>query len=323
MHKKAILYSIEDINIWKLKDLETFSLDKEKTNNFLNYCEKYDIKALYDDEVFLKKTKPIPKVLYYMWDYDLIKNKKIIGVVWPRNMTDFIKNSLDYFFQHIVSSNIVIVSGLAEWTDQYAHKLSLKYNIPTIWVLWFGIAKWLTWKDRYLIEDIKDNNWLIISQFPLKQAWTKWTFPVRNKIIAWLSDIVFVPQAKEKSWSLITVNEAIKLNNPVYSCFSSIQDDTWRWTNKLISESKISWIYDMDIFIKELKAKYKIDHKESDFTNLSDKEQLVCKSIKEGNDTLESICFHTKKSTDEVLNILSMLELDWVISSDGEQYFIY
>jgi len=66
----------------------------------------------------------------------------------------------------------------------------------------------------------------------------------------------------------------------------------------------------MDIFIKELKNKYKIDNKESDFSKLSKQEQLVCKSIKEGYDTLESICFYTKKSTDEALNILSMLELE-------------
>ena len=323
MHKKAILYSIENIAPWKLKKLKDIKLDKEKEENFLNYCKKHNIKALYNDEIFLKKTKPVPQILYYMWNYDLIKNKKIIGVVWPRKMTDFIKNYLDYFFKYIVSSNIAIVSWLAEWTDQYAHRLSLKYNIPTIWVLWYGIAKWLNWKERNLIQEIKDNNWLIISEFPLKQQGTNWTFPVRNKVIAGLSDVLFVPQAQEKSWSLITINEAIKLDIPVYSCFSSIQDDIWKWTNKLIAESKIFWVYDIDFFIKDLKSKYKIGNKESDFSKLSEQEQLICKSIKEGCDTLESICSYTKKSTDEVLNILSMLELEWIISSDGAKYSIY
>ena len=323
MHKKAILYSIENIAPWKLKKLKDIKLDKEKEENFLNYCKKHNIKALYNDEIFLKKTKPVPQILYYMWNYDLIKNKKIIGVVWPRKMTDFIKNYLDYFFKYIVSSNIAIVSWLAEWTDQYAHRLSLKYNIPTIWVLWYGIAKWLNWKERNLIQEIKDNNWLIISEFPLKQQGTTWTFPVRNKIIAGLSDVLFVPQAREKSWSLITTKEAIKLNIPVYSCFSSTQDDMWKWTNKLIAESKIFWVYDIDLFIKELKNKYKIDNKERDFSKLSEQAQLICKSIKEGYDSLETICSYTKKSTDEILNILSMLELEWIISSDGVKYVIY
>jgi len=323
MDKKAILYSLEDINIWKLKKLKSVFIDEKKEQDFLNYCKKHDIKALYGDEVFLKKAKPIPLILYYIWNYNLIKNKKIIGIVWPRKMTNFIKNILDYFFQNI-SWNIAIISWLAEWTDQYAHKLALKYNISTIWVLWYGIANWLNWKQRYFIQDIKNNNWLIISQFPLKQTGTNWTFPVRNKIIAWISDILFVPQAQEKSWSLITIEESIKLKNPVYSCFSSIQDEMWKWTNRLIKESKVIWIYDMDIFIKELKDKYKLDNnKESDFSKLSKQEQLICKVIKEGFDTLESISFYTKKSTDEILNILSMLEIEWIIWSDGEKYFTY
>lgn len=324
MHKKAILYSIEDISIWKLKELEELSLDKAKMNNFLNYCKKYGIKWLYGDEIFLKKTKPVPQVLYYIGNYNLIKNKKAVWIVWPRKMTDFIKNCLEYVFQKIASSsNIVIVSWLAEWTDQYAHKLSLKYNVPTIWVLWYGIAKWLNWKQRYLIEDIVKNNWLIISQFPLKQPWTVWSFPVRNKIIAGLSDILFVPQAEEKSWSLITVQESIKIDNPVYSCFSSIQDNMWKGTNKLIAESKINWVYDLDLFTKELKDKYSVKDSKHNFTELSEKEQLVCESIKKWYDNIESICFYTKKSTDEVLNILSMLELEWIISYDWERYLIY
>ncbi len=322
MNKKAILYSIEDISISQIKKKEKIILDKVKEKSFLHYCNKYNIKSLVGDEVFLKKTKPIPYIVYYMWDYSLLEDKKIIWIVWPRKITDFIRSYLDYLFQHL-SSNVAIISWLAEGTDQYAHKLALKYNIPTIWVLWFGIAKALNGKERYLIQDIKDNNWLILSQFPLKQHGTHWTFPVRNKIIAWVSDLLFVPQAREKSWSLITVEEAIKFDNPVYSCLSSIQDDMWKWTNKLIADNKIKWIYDMDVFIENLKKEYNLHKKESNFSKLSEKEQLVCKSIKEGYDTLETICFHTKKSTDDILNILSMLELEWIISFDGERYFLY
>lgn len=322
MNKKAILYSIENISPWKLNKLKDINLDKEKEKNFLNYCKKHDIKALCGEEIFLKKTKPIPQVLYYIGDYSLIENKKIIWIVWPRKITDFIKSCLDYLFQHL-SPNIAIISWLAEGTDQYAHKLALRYNIPTIWVLWFGIAKALNGKERHLIQDIKNNNWLILSQFPLKQHWTQRTFPIRNKIIAWVSDLLFVPQAREKSWSLITIEEAIKYNNPVYSCLSSIQDDMWKWTNKLIADNKIKPIYDMDVFIENLKKDYNLHKKENNFSKLSEQEQLIYKSIKEGYDTLETICFYTKKSTNDVLNILSMLELEWIILYDGERYFIY
>jgi predicted Rossmann fold nucleotide-binding protein DprA/Smf involved in DNA uptake len=41
-----------------------------------------------------------------------------------------------------------------------------------------------------------------------------------------LSDLLFVPQARHNSGSLITVKDALEIEIPVYSCFSSYDDDT-------------------------------------------------------------------------------------------------
>jgi predicted Rossmann fold nucleotide-binding protein DprA/Smf involved in DNA uptake len=42
---------------------------------------------------------------------------------------------LENFFDFLQQKGVVIVSGFAPGTDQYAHSLALKYNIPTIAVL--------------------------------------------------------------------------------------------------------------------------------------------------------------------------------------------
>jgi DNA processing protein len=45
---------------------------------------------------------------------------------------------------------------------------------------------------------------------------TLWSFPQRNRLIAGISDYLFVPEAKEKSGSLITVDFAIKFKKQVF-----------------------------------------------------------------------------------------------------------
>jgi len=328
MNQKLILYSLnDDITISELKKLKNIQIDNQKKEQFLKYCNKNKINWLIQEEIFLKKTKPVPYVLYYIWNYNLIKNKKIIWIVWPRNITDFIIQTLDKFFEKIKNTtNIAIVSGLAPWTDTYAHRLSLKYNIPTIAVLGFWLVKWLSWKDRHLIKEIVDQWWLILSEFKMKQEWTNWTFPQRNRIIAWLSDILFVPQAEKKSGSLITVEYALKFKIPVWSCFSHYCDKMWEWTNQLISDWKINWVYNFNLFfntlteflnLKEQNKNYKFD-----ISSFSLKEQKVLLSIQSWNNTVEQICLDTWFDISEVLNLLSILELNWITKEISWEYVI-
>jgi DNA processing protein len=260
--------------------------------------------------------------LYYIWDYDLIKTTKIIWIVGPREITPFIKKYLDLFFQYIKDyKNIAIVSGLADGTDTYAHKLAIKHNIPTIAVLGFWIAKALNWTTRHLINEITQNNWLILSEFKLKQEGSTWTFPQRNRIIAGLSDIIFSPQAKEKSWTLITLEDAIKIDIPVYSCFSHIEDEFWKWTNKLISQWKIKGIYDFGKFLDEIlqKLKLKKEKAQTMILWLNNIESTIVENIKKWNNTIEKISLYSWLETNEILNTLSLLEIKGIIENNWNE----
>lgn len=330
MDKKHILYSIDEkITIKNLKELNNFEIDKNKENSFLEYCNRHNIKSIFWTDINLKKTKPIPYILYYIWNIDILKNKKIIGIVWPRNITTFIENQLKNFFEKIKNlDNIAIISWLADGTDSLAHKLSIKHNIPTISILWFWIAKWLNWTSRHLIKDIVENNGLILSEFKLKQPWTNWTFPQRNRIIAWLSDILFVPQAKENSWTFITIDKAIEYNIPIYSCFSKIDDSNWYWTNKYIKYKKINWIFDMDIFIEELKEKFNIkgntrkDIKKELYTQLNKDEKLIIHNIQNWNNTIDSLIWNLQLNETDIINTISIMELNWILKEDNWEYKI-
>lgn len=325
MHKKSILFSLDEkITQVQLKKLKDIDFNEEQAERLLKYCKEKNIKDVVWKEVFLKKTKNPPHLLYYIWNYDILKTKKLIGIVWPRDITPFIKKYLNLFFEKIKNfENIAIVSGLAEWTDTYAHELSIKHNIPTVSVLWFGLAKALNGTTRHLVKKIVKNHGLVVSEFKLKQPWTNRTFPQRNRIIAWLSDLLFVPQAHENSWTLITVNDAIDINTNVYSCFSDIEDEFWKGTNKLIAQWKINWIYDFELFIEKIKKELNIQEHclttHIDMESLNEEEKIIISNIQKWNNTLEKIQAHSNLDLNTILNTISILELKWILKQINQE----
>jgi len=329
MDEKSIIYSLDNkITISQLKKTKKIELKNTEKEKFLEYCKKNNIKSLIWEKKLFKKTKQIPYITYYIWNLDILKTKKIIAIVWPRQMNTTTSRLVKDFFKKIKYNNrIAIISGLADGVDSLAHNLAIENNIPTISVLWFGLAKAISWNTKHLIKKIVDNNWLVISEFKLKQPGTNWTFPQRNRIIAWLSDVLFVPQARENSWTLITIDDAIKIKIPIFSCFSSIYNEIWTGTNKLIAQNHIKWIYDLDIWIQEILDTLKINNLEQndkaiDTTCMSDKEKLIFEAIKTWSNTIDLICNNINLDSWEILNLLSMMEISWYINENNWEYYI-
>jgi predicted Rossmann fold nucleotide-binding protein DprA/Smf involved in DNA uptake len=70
----ACLYS-QGWTFSQLKNLNNQMILPECTGSFFDFCKKHNIKYLVGDEVFLKKTKPLPYVLYYQGNLELLNNK--------------------------------------------------------------------------------------------------------------------------------------------------------------------------------------------------------------------------------------------------------
>lgn len=97
-----------------------------------------------------------------------------------------------------------IISGYAKGVDTQAHLGSLMGHGVTTIVLSYGIKQF---KAKKLLKPyLKDNNYLILSQFPPNQSWTVSGAMERNKVVSALSEAVLVIEAQEKSG---TMNEAM------------------------------------------------------------------------------------------------------------------
>lgn len=114
-------------------------------------------------------------------------------------------------------------------------------------------------RQRELIQRIVQAGGLVISEFKLKKEPTHYTFPQRNRIIAGLSDVLFVPEAGQGSGSLITVDFALQMHKPVCVVPGSIYSSTSAGVNQLLADGKVRAVHDMGQFCSSFLGKMKKD----------------------------------------------------------------
>jgi len=173
-----------------------------------------------------------PLVLFYEGDLSLLERPSI-GIVGSRNHSLYGEKVTKELALSIAKIGGVIVSGGARGVDAIAHSSALLENGKTICVLGNGLDISYPKENTFLFKEIKMQG-LLLSEYPMGYGPKKWTFPMRNKIIAALSDFIIVTEAAEKSGSLHTASYGEEINRRIYSVPSPIFSITGKGTNALI-----------------------------------------------------------------------------------------
>lgn len=173
-----------------------------------------------------------PLVLFYEGDISLL-GRPSMGIVGSRNNSLYGERVTKELAISIAKIGGVIVSGGARGVDAIAHGHALLENGKTICVLGNGLNISYPKENDSLFKEIKVQG-LILSEYPKGYGPKKWTFPMRNKIIAALSDFIIVTEAAEKSGSLHTASYGEEINRRLYSVPSPIFSITGKGTNALI-----------------------------------------------------------------------------------------
>lgn len=170
-----------------------------------------------------------------------------VAVVGSRRMTDYGRQVIDKLIPKLVLQGKTIVSGFMYGVDQYAHRICVAAGGKTIAVLGWGIDISLDPVDQQLAQDILNSGGLIISEWK-NQLGTLWTFPVRNRIVAGLSQEIYVIEAAEKSGSLLTAELGLKFHKKIWAIPGPITSKTSYGTNTLIKTGKAEmWLGDRPI----------------------------------------------------------------------------
>ena len=132
----------------------------------------------------------------------------------------------------------------ARGIDRDAHMGCLEAGGNTYAVLGSGADTCYPKENRFLYDKIKVSGGIISELMPGTDP-QKMFFPMRNRIISGLSDIVVIVEAKKRSGSLITADFAMEQGKDVYVIPGRITDTLSYGCNSLIKQGA-GIIYNID-----------------------------------------------------------------------------
>ncbi|MBQ6717320.1 MAG: DNA-processing protein DprA [Clostridia bacterium] len=201
----------------------------------------------------LRNISDCPIVLYIKGEFVDIDNMPLISVVGPRKISDFGKKAAFSLAKRLGRAGMIIVSGAALGADTCAHKGALAAKTKTIAVLGCGICYDYLPENRALRDEISKNGCLISEHPPYAPA-TKYSFPIRNRIISALSMGTVVIEASLKSGSLITARLANEQGRDVFVIPGNPTLDNYKGSNALLRDGAIPLLNAADIFNQYITA---------------------------------------------------------------------
>ena len=205
----------------------------------------------------LRNITDSPLALYIKGEFCDIDNLPLISIVGPRKISDFGKKAAFSLAKRLAKAGMIIVSGAALGADTCAHKGTLSVNGKTIAVLGCGICYDYLPENRELRNAISKNGCLV-SEHPPYVAATKYSFPIRNRIISGLSLGTVVIEASLKSGSLITARLANEQGRDVFVIPGNPTLENYKGSNALLRDGAIPLLDSSDIFNQYI-AKYPDD----------------------------------------------------------------
>lgn len=157
----------------------------------------------------------MPKVLYTKGSLGLNHFETSVGVIGARRCSREGKNEAIRVAKEAVKAGKAVISGMAKGIDSYAHTAAINSGGYTIAVLGNGPDICYPEEHQKLYERICETG-CVISEVPPGIKPRQFMFPRRNRMIAVLSDELYVIDAGRNSGTGSTVEAATKHSRKVW-----------------------------------------------------------------------------------------------------------
>jgi DNA processing protein len=216
-----------------LKDPEVMARAEDE----LAFASRHGIRCLFlTDEAYprrLRHCNDAPLLLYYKGKAAL-NAQKVIAVVGTRKHTAYGALLCRTLIEGLSAyPDVVVVSGLAYGIDAEVHHACVENNVPTIGVLAHGLDHIYPQAHRKLARDMLTAGGLL-TEFPSGTGPDRTNFPVRNRIVAGMSDVTIVVESGIKGGAIITAYLASGYNREVAAFPGRATDEASNGCNMLI-----------------------------------------------------------------------------------------
>ena len=248
--KLSGLFSPKELLGLKKKDLSF-------AKKVLNDCKDANISAVcINNKLYpsaLREIQNPPLVLYFIGNIELLKDEPCVCIVGPREVSVFGKRAAFSLAARLAAGGITVISGGALGSDTAAHKGALAVDGNTVCVLGCGINSDYLKENIPLRATIAQKGLVISEYFPFDTA-TKYSFPVRNRIMSGLCLGVVVIEAGDKSGALITANLAAEQGRDVFAIPGNPTYAQYKGSNKLLRDGAKPLLDASDIFLEYINA---------------------------------------------------------------------
>ncbi len=171
-----------------------------------------------DDEMYPELLREIydPPIVLYVKGELKTADHHAIAMVGTRQSTLYGRQSAERLSRQLAASGITVVSGGARGIDSISHEGAMKGGGRTIAVLGTGLDIVYPAENFELFQRIAEQG-AVITQFPFGRKGSKQSFPIRNRIVAGMTQGTIVVEANRKSGALITASLAAEGGRTVFA----------------------------------------------------------------------------------------------------------
>lgn len=319
---KTTLEKIEGMGTIRAKSIKDFH-DFSTAEKELLFIEKYKIKPLFltdpDYPKRLLNCYDSPTLLFYKGTADL-NTAKVVAIVGTRTNTEYGRQFTEKLVKELSSQNILIVSGLAYGIDAIAHRAALKNSLQTVGVVGHGLDKIYPQEHSALAKEMLVERGGILTEFLSGTKPDKHNFPLRNRIVAGLSDATVIIETIIKGGSMITAKLADAYNRDLFAVPGKTTDVKSAGCNHLIKNNKAILLTDADELLEVMgwKEKNKPSRKKQKelFIELTEEEKKIVQLLNEKESVhIDEINLQSGLNSSAVAAALLSLELQGVVSS--------
>lgn len=291
----------------------------ERAEEEIVFIRKHNIKTtFFTDEDYperLRHCTDSPVMIYWLGNGNL-NARRIISVVGTRKATDYGKTFCQSLITDLKEPDLVVVSGLAYGIDTCAHKAALDNDLSTFGILAHGLDRIYPPLNQMLAGRMLEQGGLV-TEFLNGTKPDRENFPIRNRIIAGLSDATVVIEAGKKGGALITADIANSYNRDVFAVPGRVGDPLSEGCNQLIKTNRAALVQsaaDIRYIMNWDKEKPRQAVQRKLFVQLKPEEEKLVQLLEQhGECSMDKLCNETALPASKLAGALLNLEFEGLV----------
>ena len=300
-----------------------------EAENEIKFIHKNNVTPLYYlNDAYPRRLKYFdqsPVMLYYKGSSNL-NPQRTVGIVGTRKPTEYGMVQCEHIVKGLQAYGVSVISGLAFGIDTISHRTSVETGQETIGVLGHGLDMVYPANNRKLAAKMIDHGGLL-TEFISGSRPDRENFPMRNRIIAALSDAVIIVESAIKGGSIITAEFANAYNKDIFALPGRVDDAMSAGPNNLIKSHRAAMIHsakDIGYVMRWEEIKNQPVQAQL-FVELDDREQTIVDYIRANKELpIDALQYMMQITSSQLSAALIQLEFKGIIRPlPGKRYMLH